>query len=74
MLLANAGCHYFMGLPQGDDVMLMYQSTSYQDIAALREVTGKRPIPAFEKWLEERGIWQDGHLGPAAGDPTLFFR
>ena len=74
VLLANAGCHYFMGLPQGDDVMLMYQSTSYQDIAALREVTGKRPIPAFEKWLEERGIWQDGHLGPAAGDPTLFFR
>ena len=72
VLLTAAGCHYFMGLPQGDDVMLMYQSTSYQDIAALREMLRRRPIPEFEHWLERRGIWQNGRLGPAAGDPTLF--
>lgn len=72
VMLAAAGCHYFMGLPQGDDVMLMYQSTSYQDIAALRTLLHKRPIPEFESWLEKRGIWRDGHLGPAAGDPTWF--
>ncbi len=27
VLLATAGCNFFMGLPMGDDVMLNYQST-----------------------------------------------
>lgn len=72
VMLASAGCHYFMGLPQGDDVMLMYQSTGYHDIAALREMTGKQPVREFRKWLEKRGIWENGHLGSLAGDPTLF--
>ena len=27
-----------MSIPQSDDVMLMYQSTSYHDIAAIREM------------------------------------
>ncbi len=73
VLLADAGCHYFMGVPQGDDVMLMYQSTGFHDIAALREITGKRPIREFEDWLTRRGIWEDGRLGRNAGDPTRFF-
>ena len=72
VLLANAGCHYVMGLPQGDDVMLMYQSTGYHDDAALREITHKRPIKEFEEWLNKWGIWEDGHLGRNAGDPTIF--
>ncbi|MGN1003269.1 MAG: ethanolamine ammonia-lyase subunit EutB [Oscillospiraceae bacterium] len=72
VLLAAAGCHYVMGLPQGDDVMLMYQSTSYQDVAAVRELLHKRPIPAFEAWMERWGIWENGRLGPRAGDPTIF--
>ncbi len=72
VLLAAVGCHYFMGLPQGDDVMLMYQSTSFHDIAAVRELLHRRPLPEFEAWLERRGIWQNGRLGPAAGDPTRF--
>jgi len=70
LLLANAGCHFMMGLPQGDDVMLMYQSTGYHDIAALREITKKRPIKEFEHWLESRGFWENGHLGKNAGDLT----
>jgi Ethanolamine ammonia-lyase, large subunit len=41
ILLTNAGCTYFMGVPCADDVMLMYQSTSYHDIATLREISGK---------------------------------
>lgn len=72
VMLTAAGCHYFMGLPQGDDIMLMYQSTGYHDIAALRTMMKRRPIPEFEAWLEKRGIWENGHLGPAAGDPTRF--
>ena len=71
MLLANANCHFMMGVPQGDDVMLMYQSTSFHDIAALREITKKRPIREFEQWLEKWGFWENGQLGPHAGDPTV---
>ncbi|BCN29360.1 ethanolamine ammonia-lyase subunit EutB [Anaeromicropila herbilytica] len=71
MLLANAGCHFMMGLPQGDDVMLMYQSTGYHDIAAIREITKKRPMKEFEQWLEKRGFWENGHLGRHAGDLSV---
>lgn len=45
VLLGNAGCTYFMGIPMGDDVMLNYQSTSFHDIATLRDVLKKRPLP-----------------------------
>ncbi len=72
MLLTNANCNYFMGIPGGDDIMLMYQSTSYHDVATLREVTQKRPIRAFEMWLEKQGIMKDGKLTELAGNPTLF--
>ena len=72
MLLANSGCHYFMGLPQADDIMLMYQSTSFHDVAAVRELFHKRPIPEFEAWMIQHGIWKDGHLTELAGDPTIF--
>lgn len=72
VLLAGAGCHYFMGLPQGDDCMLMYQSTGYHDIAALRTTLGKKPIPEFEAWLEAKGILRDGRPGPEFGNPEVF--
>ncbi len=73
-LLTAAGCNFFMGLPQGDDVMLNYQSSSFHDIAALREIHGLRPAPQFEVWLERMGIMAEGHLTERAGDPTIFFR
>lgn len=72
VMLASAGCHYFMGLPQGDDVMLMYQSTGFHDVAALRELTGKKPVDEFLKWMEKRGIWEDGHPGKRFGDVSIF--
>ena len=72
ILLCSAGCNYFMGVPHADDVMLNYQSTGYHDIAAVRETLHKRPIAEFEKWLEKWGFWQDGHLGPNAGDASVF--
>ena len=62
MLLAAAGCNYFMGVPCGDDVMLNYQSTSYHDAATVRRIFGLRPAPEFLAWLEERGIFQGGEL------------
>jgi ethanolamine ammonia-lyase large subunit len=62
MLLAAAGCNYFMGVPCGDDVMLNYQSTSYHDAAVVRKVFGLRPAPEFLAWLEAREIFRGGEL------------
>jgi hypothetical protein len=58
----------FMGIPGGDDVMLMYQSSSYHDIAALREITHKKVIKEFEVRMEELGILREGRLTNIAGD------
>ena len=71
VMLASAGCHYVMAIPQSDDVMLMYQSTSYHDIAAIREMLGLSPIEEFKQWLEGYGIWENGHLGKNAGNPRI---
>lgn len=71
ILLTASGVNYFMGLPMGDDVMLSYQSTSFHDIASLREVFGLRPAPEFEAWLSERGLYHDGHLTARAGQSLL---
>ena len=56
LLLAAAGCNYFMGVPCADDVMLNYQSTSYHDALGVRRLLGLRPAPEFAAWLEARGL------------------
>ena len=65
LLLAAAGCNYFMGVPCADDVMLNYQSTSYHDALAVRRLFHLRPAPEFLTWLEHAGIYR-------AGEPALF--
>jgi len=64
LLLAAAGCNYFMGVPGSDDVMLNYQSTSYHDALAARKLFHLRPAPEFLSWLETMGIFRDA-------EPTL---
>jgi ethanolamine ammonia-lyase large subunit len=64
VLLAAAGCNYFMGVPCADDVMLNYQSTSYHDALAVRRLFKLRPAPEFLAWLEAMGIYRDA-------EPTL---
>jgi ethanolamine ammonia-lyase large subunit len=59
VLLAAAGCNYFMGVPCSDDVMLNYQSTSYHDALAARRLFHLRPAPEFLNWLELKGIFRD---------------
>ena len=71
VLLAAAGCNYFMAVPMGDDVMLSYQSTSYHDASALRAALKMRPAPEFEAWCERRGILHEGRLTSRAGDARL---
>ncbi|MGL6199186.1 MAG: ethanolamine ammonia-lyase subunit EutB [Lachnospiraceae bacterium] len=71
-LLTAAGCNYIIGVPQGDDCMLMYQCTSYSEAASLREVFGLRPIREFDLWLEKMGFSENGKLTPLAGDASVF--
>jgi ethanolamine ammonia-lyase large subunit len=71
VLLAAAGCNYFMAVPMGDDCMLGYQTTSFHDAPALRELLDLRPAPEFEAWLEARGLMQAGRLTALAGDPRV---
>jgi ethanolamine ammonia-lyase large subunit len=59
VLLAAAGCNYFMGVPCSDDVMLNYQSTSYHDALATRKLFHLRPAPEFLSWLQSKGIFRD---------------
>jgi ethanolamine ammonia-lyase large subunit len=67
LLLAAAGCNYFMGVPCADDVMLNYQSTSYHDAATVRKIFGLRPAPEFLAWLTARGIFHNQQLAIADG-------
>ena len=60
ILLAVAGCNYFMGVACSDDVMLNYQSTSYHDALAVRRLLKLQPAPEFREWLEAKGIYRDG--------------
>lgn len=74
MLLAAAGVNYLMGIPAGDDVMLNYETTSFHNNAALREIHALRPAPEFETWLERMGLWRAGRLTDKAGDASQFLR
>ena len=54
--LAAAGLTFIMGVPGADDVMLGYQSTSFHDVLALRQMLALKPAPEFEAWLERAGL------------------
>jgi ethanolamine ammonia-lyase large subunit len=55
-LLVAAGVNFVMGVPGADDVMLGYQSTSFHDALAMRDLLKRRPAPEFEAWLERQGL------------------
>ncbi len=74
VLLAAAGCNFFMGVPMGDDAMLSYQSTSYHDAPSLRQALDLRPLPEFEAWMEGIGLMADGKLTDRAGDASFFLQ
>jgi ethanolamine ammonia-lyase large subunit len=55
-LLVAAGVNFVMGVPGADDIMLGYQSTSFHDALAMRDLFGKKPAPEFEAWLARQGL------------------
>ena len=72
ILLATAGVTYVMGVPGADDVMLNYQSTSYHDVIAVRELLGLAPAPEFADWLSATGIMTSrGVIRPDALPPRF---
>jgi ethanolamine ammonia-lyase large subunit len=66
-LLVAAGVNFVMGVPGADDIMLGYQSTSFHDALAMRDLFGRRPAPEFEVWLEQQGLTDaSGRIRPRA--------
>jgi ethanolamine ammonia-lyase large subunit len=66
-LLTAAGVTFVMGVPGADDIMLGYQSTSFHDALAMRDLYGKRPAPEFEAWLKRQGLMDAAErIRPAA--------
>jgi ethanolamine ammonia-lyase large subunit len=55
-LLVTAGVNFVMGVPGADDIMLGYQSTSFHDALAMRDLFGRKPAPEFEAWLAREGL------------------
>jgi ethanolamine ammonia-lyase large subunit len=71
-LLGTAGVTFIMGVPGADDIMLNYQSTSFHDAAALRQLLGLKRAPEFEAWLARVGITgEGGRLLPASATHPL---
>ena len=72
-MLCAAGCNFIIGVPGADDIMLNYQSTSFHDALAMRQIQGLRAAPEFEAWLQAMGIFEPGEQSRlATGLPVGF--
>ena len=71
-LLVTAGVNFVMGVPGADDIMLGYQSTSFHDVLAMRDLFGRRPAPEFEAWLARQGLIDAADRIRARGLPDGF--
>lgn len=72
-LLAVGGVTYVMGVPGADDIMLNYQSTSYHDVLAIRQILNLQPAPEFAEWLMSMGLMNEaGLVRPDALPAQLF--
>ena len=64
LTLGAAGCAFVITVPGGDDIMLNYQSLSFQDVLQVRQTLGLRPAPEFETWLSSVGLLDDAGRVP----------
>ncbi len=71
-LLVASGVAFVMGVPGADDVMLSYQSTSFHDVLAMRDLLGRRAAPEFEAWLERQGLLDRAGRVRPPGLPAQF--
>jgi ethanolamine ammonia-lyase large subunit len=59
LLLGAAGCGFVIAVPGSDDVMLHYQSLSFQDVLTARQVLDLQPAPEFAAWLARMDLLDD---------------
>lgn len=59
LLLGAAGCSFVITVPGSDDVMLHYQSLSFQDVLSARAVLDLAPAPEFAAWLARMDLLDD---------------
>ncbi len=71
-LLVASGVSFVMGVPGADDIMLGYQSTSFHDALAMRDLLGRRPAPEFEAWLDAQGLLDRAGRVRPPGLPSRF--
>ncbi|MGI4952431.1 MAG: ethanolamine ammonia-lyase subunit EutB [Janthinobacterium lividum] len=71
-LLVAAGVTFVMGVPGADDIMLGYQSTSFHDALAMRDLLSRRPAPEFEAWLAAQGLLDGAGRVRPPGLPVSF--
>jgi len=73
MSSTTAGTNFWVGVAGGADPTTYNMESSFQDLAALRELFGLRTAPVFEKWCQKMGIMDDnGRLTDQAGDASIF--
>ncbi len=65
-VLALAGAAFIITAPGGDDIMLNYQSASFEDALFLRRVLGLGPTPEFASWLAALHLIDDSGLPRAS--------
>lgn len=61
-MLALAGTAFVITVPGGDDIMLNYQTASFEDALYLRRTLGLAPTPEFQAWLEQLDLLDDAGL------------
>jgi ethanolamine ammonia-lyase large subunit len=71
-LLVVAGVTFVMGVPGADDIMLGYQSTSFHDALAMRDLLHRRPAPEFAAWLERQGLMDTAQRIRPGSMPSRF--
>jgi ethanolamine ammonia-lyase large subunit len=59
-------------VPGADDIMLGYQSTSFHDALAMRDLLGRRPAPEFEAWLARQGLMDEANRIRLQSLPSRF--
>ena len=73
VLLAAAGVNYIISVPEGDDIMLNYQTNAYHDIMAVREVLELHPIAEFEEWMKKMEIIdENGRPNARCDDASIY--
>ena len=65
-VLGLAGAAFVITAPGGDDIMLNYQSASFEDALFLRRVLGLAPTPEFESWLATLDLMDEAGLPRAS--------